>query len=363
MRALSLSLIGVLLLATPAYADITLGLVAPITGPVATIGEQMTYGAEQAVSDINAAGGINGGKLFLKKEDDACDPKQAVTVASQMINGDVKFIVGHACSGTSITASKIYSEENILMMTPTSTQPALTEAGLTNVFRICGRDDQESVAQIGYIQKHFPNKKIAIIYDSSAGQRSIADQVKKDLNAVGIKEVLFEQYTTGEKDFLSLITKLKQNGVQVLDIAGFYVEAGLIIRQIKEQGLNIQVIGDDALATQELWSITGPAAEGLLMSFQPDVTKRPEAIAVVAAMRKAGHEPESYALYSYAAVQAYAAAFRQVGTDPLKVAKALRETPEQTVVGNIVFNSKGDVADSHYVMYRWHNGTYAEIGH
>lgn len=361
MRTVWLSLAIFALTAFPARAeDIKIGLAAALTGNIAAIGEQMSVGAEQAVSDINAAGGINGNKLVLVKGDDACDPKQAITVAGQMASAGVKFVVGHACSGTSIAASKVYSEENILMMTPTSTQPELTEAGLTNVFRICGRDDQEAPAQLQYFLKHFAGKKIAIVWDSSAGQRSMGEQFKKELNAAGVKEVFSEQYTTGEKDFSALITKLKQNGIQVLDIAGYYTEAALITRQIKQQGLDTQVIGDDAVATPEFWSITGPAGEGVLMSFQPDVTKRADAKSVVDRIQKSGHESGSYVLYTYAAVQAYAEAIRHAGTDPRKVATALRQAPISTLLGNINFDAKGDAVGSSYVIYRWHDGKYIE---
>jgi len=363
MRVIWSSLLILVLATFPAQAaEIKIGLAAALTGSVAGIGEQMSSGAEQAIADINAAGGVNGDKLILVKGDDACDPKQAVVVAEQMVNTGVKFVIGHTCSSTSIAASKVYNEENILMMTPTSTQPELTENGLTNIFRICGRDDQEGPAQLRYFLKHFADKKIAIVWDSSAGQRSMGEQFKKELNAAGVKEIFSEQYTTGEKDFSALVTKLRQDSVQVLDIAGFSTEAGLITRQVKQQGSDIQIIGDDALATQEFWSVTGPAGEGVLMSFQPDVAKRTDAEAVADKIRKSGAEAGSYALYTYAAVQTYADAIRRVGQDPVKVAAALRQAPVSTLLGKISFDAKGDVMGSSYVLYRWHDGKYAEVG-
>jgi branched-chain amino acid transport system substrate-binding protein len=352
------------LAAFPAHADITIGLAGPLTGQTAVLGEQMRRGAEQAVADINAQGGVLGQKLVLREADDACDPKQAVSVANQLLTAGVKFVVGHACSSTSIPASKVYSEEGVLMISPISTNPALTDSGLTNAFRVCGRDDDQGSVQAHYLMKHFPGKKIAIIHDNSTGGRGQAEQVKKTLNAAGVHEVFFDSYMTGQRDYASLVSKLKEAGVQVLDIGGYHTEAALITRQIKEQNADIQVIGGDALVTEEFWSITGPAGEGVLMTFEPDARNIPEAKAAMDAIRKSGFEPEGYTLYTYAAVQVVAEGIKRAGKDdPVKVAQIIRQPPPiKTVIGAIGFNEKGDVSGSSYVVYRWHDGKYAEIG-
>jgi len=351
------------LITLPTYADVTLGLAGPLTGSTAALGEQVNHGATQAVTDINARGGVNGEKLVLRVADDACDPKQAVNVANQLISAVVKFVVGHVCSSASIPASKIYAEDNVLMITPISTNPALTDAGLTNVFRTCGRDDQQGVVQARYILKHFPGKKIAIIHDNTTGGRGQAEVFKKTLNDAGVKETLFDIYTPGEHDYSALVSKIKQNGIDVLDIGGYHTEAGLIARQLKEQNAKIQIIGGDALVTDEFWSITGPAGEGVLMSFEPDTRNYPEAKAAVEALHKSGYEPEGYTLYGYAAVQVIAEGIKRAGAaDPVKAAVALRQAPLQTVIGTIGFNAKGDVTGANYVIYRWHDGKYTEVG-
>lgn len=345
----------------PAHADITLGLAAPLTGAYATLGEQMRFGAEQAIADINTAGGVNGQKLVLREEDDACDPKQAVTVANKLVNRGVKFVVGHGCSGASIPAAKIYNEENILMITPVSTNPVLTEAGYANVFRTCGRNDQEGAAQAQYMLKHLRDKKIAIVNDKSAVGLDLAEQVKKNLNSGGVNEIMFDSYTAGEKDYSALITLLKQRGVQVLVIGGYHVESGLITRQIKQQNLDIQVIGSDALATPEFWSITGSAGEGVLISYPSDPRKLPGAKTITDSLIKRGHQPDGYEFYAYAAVQVLAEGIKRVGIDTIKVAAALRQTPVDTAIGKLAFDTKGDVVGSQYAMYRWHDGKYEEI--
>jgi branched-chain amino acid transport system substrate-binding protein len=348
----------------PAYADITIGVIGPITGQFAVFGEQMKKGAQQAVDDINAAGGINGEKIVLRVADDACDPKQAVAAANQLASAGVKFVIGHYCSGSAIPASKVYMDEGMLLITPAATNPRLTDEGKDIIFRVCGRDDRQGEVIGAYLAKHFGDKKIAIAQDESAYGKGLADEVKKTLNAAGVHEVLFEAYTPGERDYSALISKLKQAGTQVLFIGGYHTEAGLIARQLKEQAASMQIIGGDALVTDELWSISGPAAEGLMMTFGPDPRNKPEAKTAIEELRKQGFEPESYTLYTYAGVQALAQGLTRAGAkpDPLKVAAALRGAPVATVLGALSFDAKGDVLGPTYVIYQWHHGKYAETG-
>lgn len=355
--------------ASPAHADITLGLVGPLTGQYSTFGEQMRRGAEQAVADLNAAGGIHGEKIVLKTADDACDPKQAVVVANQMVSAGVKYVVGHYCSGSAIPASKVFMEEGVLLISPAATNPKLTDEADTYIFRVCGRDDKQGEVVGQYILDHFQGKKIAILHDKSAYGRGLADQTKATLNKGGVTETMFEAYTAGERDYAALISKMKQAGVEIVFIGGYHTETGLILRQLREQGSQAQVIGGDALVTDELWSITGKAGEGVLMTFGPDPRRRAEAAKVVENLRKSGYDPEGYTLYTYAAVQVVADAIDEamgkVGADKVKpegVANLLRVREANTVLGPISFDRKGDVKGPAYVMYRWHEGSYAEIG-
>lgn len=345
-----------------ASADTVIGLIGPFTGKSATFGEQMKHGAEQAVADINASGGVNGEKLVLHLADDACDPKQAVAAANQAASAGTKFVVGHYCSGSALPASKIYLEENMLLVTPAATNPRLTDEAKDLIFRVCGRDDRQGGVVGQYLATHFKGKKIAIAQDQSAYGRGLADEVQKALNVAGVKEVLYEAYTPGERDYSALVSKLKQAGAEILFIGGYHTETGLIARQLREQGSSIQIVGGDALVTDELWSIAGPAAEGILMSFGPDARNLPDAKKPMETLRKAGFEPEGYTLYSYAAVQVMAEGIKRGGSkDPQMAALALRQQPIKTVLGDLNFDEKGDIKGTAYVMYRWHNGKYAEV--
>ena len=353
--------LSLLLLALPAHADITIGVAGSFTGDNAFLGEQQKHGAEQAAADINAAGGIGGEKIVLQFADDACDPKQAVSVANKMASAGIKFVIGHACSGASIPASKVYNEEQIFMITPISSNPALTDQGFNTIFRTYGRDDQQGAFIADYILKHYRDKKIALVHDKSAWGRGIVDVEKANLNKAGVNETLFEAFNPGDRDFSSLITKFKQNGIQVAFVAGYSTGTGLIVRQLKEQKADIQIIGGDAIFTNQFWSVTGPSGEGVLMSCGADPRKFPEAKDALAALRKTGYEPEGYTLNAYAALQVIAEGIKRAGQDPVKAAAAIRQTPVQTVIGTLNYDAKGDIVHPAFSMYRWHDGNYTEI--
>lgn len=350
------------LTAGTAQADIVIATAGPMTGQYAIFGEQMRKGAEQAVKDINAAGGVLGEQLQLQVGDDACDPKQAVAVANQMLNQDVVFVAGHWCSGSSIPASQVYNEAGILQISPGSTNPQLTEQGFDNVFRICGRDDQQGRVAANYVVDNDIGSKIAIVHDKTAYGKGLADEFKKNLNELGVEEVMYEAITAGDRDFTALITKMKSAGVDLIYFGGYHTEAGLITRQASEQGLGAQMMSGDALTTDEYWSITGDTGQGTIMTFSPDPRKMEDAQAVVAEFEDQGYDPEGYTLYTYAAIQAWAQAAETAGTTDLEpIAEVLHSQPLDTVLGTINFDDKGDVEGENYVVYEWDNGEYVEL--
>jgi branched-chain amino acid transport system substrate-binding protein len=346
--------------------DIPIAVVGPITGQYAIFGEQMRRGAQLAVDDLNAKGGILGKKLKLEVGDDACDPRQAVAVANQLASRKVVFVAGHYCSSSSIPASQVYNEAGMLQITPASTNPKLTDEAAqkkwNNVFRACGRDDQQGGVAGAYLAQHFKGKKIAIIHDKSTYGKGLADETQKALHAKQGKEAMYEAVTQGDKDFSALISKMKQANIDVIYYGGYHTEAGLMVRQAREQGLKATLISGDALVDNEFWKITGPAGEGTLMTFGPDPRKAPEAKDVVAKFKQQGYDPEGYTLYTYAAVQVWAAAVNQTkSTSVDKLSPAIRGKTFKTVIGDLKYDNKGDVTNSRYVFYIWKNGNYAEM--
>ena len=348
----------------PALAQtIPVAVAGPMTGGQATFGRQMKNGAEQAVADINAAGGVLGRQLVLQTGDDACDPKQARSVAEKLAEAQVAVVVGHYCSSSSIPASSAYLDGGILQITPASTNPAFTDRGMWNTFRVCGRDDQQGSFAAAYLAKNFKGKNIAVINDKTTYGKGLADEVKKALNLDGVSEKLNESYNQGDKDFTALVSKLKLNAIDIVYDGGYHQEAGLIVRQMRDQGLATILMAGDAMADHEFSSITGPSGDGALFTFGPDPRKRPSAAAVAQKFSSKGIDPEGYTLYTYASFQIWAAAAAKAGTvDPKKVADAIHGGTWDTVLGPITFDKKGDITAIGWAVYRWDKqGNYDEI--
>jgi branched-chain amino acid transport system substrate-binding protein len=362
-------LAGVALAATLAFsgmaqAQIKIGVAGPITGPNAAFGKQLTDGVDQAVADINAAGGILGQKIdSVSKGDDVSDPKQGVSVANKFVGEGVKFVIGHFNSGVTIPASEVYAENGILVITPSATNPKLTERGLWNTFRTCGRDDQQGAVAADHIVKNFKGKKVAVIHDKTTYGQGLADETKKAMNKAGVKEVLYEGVNTGEKDFSALVTKLKNAGADLVYWGGLHTEGGLIIRQSRDQGLKAVFMSGDGITSDEFANIGGPGVEGTLMTFPPDPRNRPEAAKVVAAYKAKNINPESYTLYSYAALEVIKqAAEAAKSLDPKKVAAQIHTGQKfKTVIGELSFDKKGDITRPDYVMYTWKKGADGKV--
>ncbi|MET0905291.1 MAG: branched-chain amino acid ABC transporter substrate-binding protein [Bradyrhizobiaceae bacterium] len=353
------------LLSSAAFAqDINVAVAGPMTGGESAFGRQMKNGADQAVADINAAGGVLGKKLALQVGDDACDPKQARSIAEKLASAKVPFVAGHFCSSSSIPASEAYADSNVLQITPASTNPLFTERKLANVLRVCGRDDQQGLIAADYIAKNFKGKNVAILNDKTTYGKGLADETKKALNKAGFTEKLFESYNKGDKDFNSIVSRLKRDNIDLVYVGGYHQEAGLILRQMRDQGLKTVLMAGDAMNDKEFASITGPAAEGTLFTFGPDPRNKPTAKAIVEKFKAKNIDPEGYTLYTYAAFQVWTQGVAKAGsTDMKKVMDVIKAGEWDTVLGKMAFDAKGDIKAIDYVVYKWDaKGNYAELG-
>jgi branched-chain amino acid transport system substrate-binding protein len=250
----------------------------------------------------------------------------------------------------------------VLQITPASTNPLFTERKLWNVLRICGRDDQQGVVAARYIAKHFAGKNVAILNDKTTYGKGLADETKKALNKAGFQEKMFESYNKDDKDFNSIVSRLKRDNIDLVYIGGYHQQAGLILRQMRDQGLKTVMMSGDSMNDKEFASITGPQAEGTLFTFGPDPRNKPTAKAIVEEFKKKGIDPEGYTLYTYAAVQVFAQAVTATKSTSLEdVAAELHKDTFKTVLGDIRFDEKGDVIGPSYVFYKWHAGTYSQM--
>ncbi len=338
-----------------ARADVTIGVAGPITGANASFGQQLTQGVGQAAEDFNKSGGILGQKIKVEPGDDVSDPKQGVSVANKYVGDGVKFVVGHFNSGVTIPASEVYADNGVLFITPSATNPKVTDRKLWDAFRTCGRDDQQGKLWADLALGKLKDKKIAILHDKTPYGQGLADAAKGFMNAGGKKEVLYEGVNVGEKDYSAVVSKIKASGADYLMWGGLHTEGGLIVRQMRDQGLKTVMISGDGITDDEFAQIGGPGVEGTLMSFGPEPRNNPAAKAVVAEFKAKGYDPQGYTLYSYAAMQIFKQAAEAVKSlDAKKMAAYMHSgQPFHTVIGDIAYDKKGDRTTIDYVWYVW----------
>ena len=352
----------VTLCAVTARAEILISLAGPITGRETWFGEQMERGAELAVGDLNAAGGVLGQQVRLVVADDFCDPEQAVAAANKLVSDGAVFVVGHFCSGASIPASAIYEAAGVLMISPGSSNPLLTELGRANVFRLENRDDAVATLIADYLAENWAGKKIAILHDNSTWGVWIAAEIKSRLNRRGVTEAVYQTFAPKGTDYSDEIAGLQAAGIAVAFIGGYPSELALMARQARDRGYPVQLLTGQSLGTEEFHLIAGAAAEGVLYTDPPDPRGRAEAAPVVQRFRASGFEPEGKTLYAYAAVQVWAQAAEKASSLELPAMIAsLREHQFDTVLGPIDFDEKGDLAIQNPVWWVWRGGEYMPL--
>ena len=229
------ALAAMVAVSSAAWADILVGVAGPLTGPNAAFGAQLQKGAEAAAEAINAAGGINGEQIKLSFGDDVSDPKQGVSVAQKFVADGVKYVIGHFNSGVTIPASDVYAENGVLVITPSATNPQLTERGLWNTFRTCGRDDQQGAVAGGYIAANFKDAKVAVIHDKGDYGKELAEFAYGFLEERGAKPVLFEGITPGAVDYSAVVQKIKRSGAEAVIYGGYHPEAADRLGHEKEE--------------------------------------------------------------------------------------------------------------------------------
>jgi branched-chain amino acid transport system substrate-binding protein len=346
-----------------AHAKILIGMPGPMTSGMAWFGEQMKQGMEMAIAELNSAGGVLGQPVELLVVDDYCDPEQAIPAAHKLVEARVAAVIGHACSGAAIAASKIYHEAGVLLITGVAGSK-LTEQGFRNVFRFLGRDTQQGTMAASYLAERWGGQQIAIVHDGSVFGKGVAEAARQRLHERGVNEVMFETIEPGKTDYLDLIEQLQAKAVDALYFGGYSAEAALIIRQAHSRGYTLQMIGPDILTDEYFGRVAGEASEGVLFPSWPDLRNKPQAAPLVAKFRAENYEPEGITLPTYIAVKVWAQAVEKAGTLELDaVIEALRTSQFDTLFGEIGFDEKGDVYGYEtLVWYVWHQGDYAPVG-
>jgi len=346
-----------LLNSRPAQAagPIVIAVAGPMSGELGRFGTQMQQGAERAVSEINAHGGVLGRPLKLVVEDDRCQRDHAAAVAEDAADEGVVFVAGHFCSGASIPASEVYHQHNILMVTPASSNPRLTDdaaaKGWRMVFRVYGRDDRQAEFAGSEIARKFAGKKVAIIGDQSTSGGTLLSAVRRSMTEAGLQPALVDTVAANQPNYSDLIHELKTKEIQVLYYAGDPQGAAEIVKEARAEGLSLQLLGSDFFYTNDFLRAAGAAADGTMFTAERDAN--PSAPA---------NETHDAGVRTYAAVQLWAAAVAKAGTtDANKVAEVLRAGSWNTVLGPLSFDAKGDPVKPDYAWYLVKNGSIRQV--
>ncbi|MBO6893655.1 MAG: branched-chain amino acid ABC transporter substrate-binding protein [Roseibium sp.] len=356
--AICVSVLAFCLLPKGAFAEIPIAVAGPMKGQFGQIGEQMQAGAELAVADINANGGVNGELLRLEVADDACNADKAVAVANQLIGKGVVFVAGHFCFSASIPASEVYQEAGIIQISPGTTLPKYTdERPGEGIFRLAPRDDRQGQVAGRFLAEEFGTKQIAILHDKTAYGKGLTDAVKSVMNDLGTIESIALGFDAGENDYRALVSQLKLEGIDVVYLGGYHPEAGLIKLEMERQGLDALLVSGDALMTEEYLAVAGPIGNGTILSY-PEVPRDLQTSqAVISVLEERGLPADRYALATYAAIQAWAQAARAAGDFSSEtVAGSLANGSFETILGTVEFNENGDSNRPDYVWYEWRNG-------
>lgn len=339
-----------------AHADILIGIAGPKQG-IMGVGALELTGAEKAVADLAQAGGLLGQNVELRVYDDGCDDARGAEVARRAVADGVAVMIGHSCSGASIAAAPVYAAAGIVQLTPSSTSPELTALGIGTVFRVCGRDDRQAAVAADLMLKRWRDSRIAVIDDESTYGAGLARLVVEALRAGGVEPALIRQYAGGSSP-AALANALNARRIDVVYLGSYEEPAGRVVLAARERGGAQVFLGGDALGADGFLAVAGPHAEGLLYTFGADPRTMASAATVTARLRAGGFEPSGYALYGYAAVEAWAQAVTRAGTTEAKaVAAALHGGTFETVLGNIGFDADGDVTGFEtFGWFRWHGG-------
>lgn len=345
--------------AAPAKTQLKIGHVAPLTGGIAHLGKDNELGAQLAAKEINAAGGVKVGdvtyEIVIVGEDDKADPKEGTLAAQKIVDSGAVAVVGHLNSGTSIPASKIYSDANMTQISPSATNPKYTQQGFKTTFRVVANDNQQGAVLANYAHEALKAKTIAIVDDRTAYGQGLADVVERVAKEKGIKVVAREFATDKTTDFNAILTKVRATKPDVIMYGGMDATAGPMAKQIKQLGIKAPLLAGDGVCSPEFIKLAGDAAGILHCSMAGEaVEKLAKGEDFKARFKKEfGQEVQVYSPYSYDAVYVIVDAIKRAGkADRAAITGAVPATNYPGLTGTIVFDDKGDLKNGAISMFK-----------
>ncbi|KKB63669.1 amino acid ABC transporter substrate-binding protein [Robbsia andropogonis] len=366
-RNLLISLaVGALYAQTSAFAAepeiIKIGYAGPLTGAVARVGKDLENGAQLAIDEENARKPVVDGKavrFVLDVQDDQADPRVAIQVAQKLVDSGVVGVIGHYNSGCSIPASAVYHNANMAMITPGSTNPALTMQGFANVFRTMGNDGVGGVIAGRFAVEQLKANRIGVIDDRTAFGQGLADAFVKGVGEVK-GNIVGREYTNDKAiDFRAILTTMKQKKVDLIFFGGLDEQGAMLVKQMRSLGMKTQLFGAGALKSNAFLSIAGPAGEGTKdLEPGPALDKLPSAVDFAKRYKvRFNQDVELYAPFAYDAALTMIKAIHEANsTDRARIVAALPKVTVQGVTGKIAFDSRGDLVNPPYTLFEVKQG-------
>ncbi|MFW6324496.1 MAG: branched-chain amino acid ABC transporter substrate-binding protein [Desulfovibrionales bacterium] len=348
-----------------ASETLKLGVAGAHSGDLASYGIPSVHAAEMVAADYNADGGVLGRQVELVVLDDQCKPEFATNVATKMVSEDVPVVLGHICSGATKSALSIYKDNQIVVMSPSATNPPLTQSGdYPNFYRTIAPDDAQAKLQVDFALNELGLSKVAVLHDKGDYGKGLAEFAQQFLNDTEQAEVvLFEGVTPGAVDYSAVVQKVKQSGAEAIIFGGYHPEASKIVTQLRKKGMDTVFISDDGVKDDTFIKVAGQYAEGVYATGPKDVSKNPLTIkAKEEHIEKYGEEPGAFFDNAYAASLALLNAIEKAGsTEYEAVRQALQTENVDTPLGTISFDEKGDATGVGFSMYQVTDGEYVEL--
>jgi len=344
---------------------VKIAVVGPHSGDLASYGIPTVRAAELVMERRNALCGVNGRSIELVVEDDVCKPEIATSSATKVAGEGVHAVLGHICSGATKAALGIYKDTNLVAMSPSATNPALTQSGdYPNFFRTIASDDAQAKLEVEFALGVLKVSKVAVLHDKGDYGKGLAEFAKGFIEADSRGEVvLYEGVTPGAVDYSAVVNKIDQSGAEAVIFGGYHPEASKIVSQMRKKGMTTIFISDDGVKDDTFIKVAGEYAEGVYATGPMDTTNNPLAIeAVEAHKKKYGEDPGAFFLNAYAAAQALINAVeKSCSTDYNDIVNVLRNEWVATPLGIIKFDERGDAIGVGFAMYQVKNGAYEEV--
>lgn len=374
MKKMTMAMVLFVFLAMPVFTlsqlvsaaeTIKIGIAGAHSGDLASYGLPTIKAAELVVKEVNARGGILGRQVELLPEDDVCKPEIAINTATKLLSLGVDAVIGHICSGATKAALGIYQASNVVVISPSATNPALTQSGdYPNFFRTIASDDAQAKREVAFALDVLKVKKIAVIHDKGDYGKGLAESAK-DLLAQDPRAevVLYEGVTPGAVDYSAIILKIKRNEAEAVIFGGYHPEASKIISQMRKKRMETHFISDDGVKDDTFIKVAGKYAEGVYATGPMDTSRNPLTIQATEAHKKIyGTDPGAFFLNAYAAVQVLLNAIEKAGsTDYEPLTKSLRSEYMETPLGSISFDKRGDAIGVGFSMFQVRDGQYVEV--